>query len=95
MAAILLNSAPWKTKAGLPTAMESWTLERCAEHWLKDVVGSRLRPSTLSSHRETLRLHVLSTPGRMSLRSLTPTHVRTLLANKAADGLRALDPDHP
>jgi integrase len=76
-----------KTKAGLPLAVESWTLERFAEHWLKDVVGPRLRPSTLSSYRETLRLHILPPLGRMNLRSLTPTHVRTLLANKAADGL--------
>jgi integrase len=67
--------------------VESWTLERFAEHWLKDVVGPRLRPSTLSSYRETLRLHILPPLGRMNLRSLTPTRVRTLLANKAADGL--------
>jgi integrase len=32
-------------------------------------------------------LHILPPLGRMNLRSLTPTHVRTLLANKAADGL--------
>ena len=76
-----------KTKAGLPLAVESWTLECFAEHWLKQVVGPRLRPSTLSSYRETLRLHILPTLGRMNLRSLTPTHVRTLLANKAVDGL--------
>ena len=52
-----------KTKAGLPLAVESWTLERFAEHWLKQVVWPRLRPSTLSSYRETLRLHVLPTLG--------------------------------
>jgi integrase len=62
-------------------------VERFADHWLKHVVGSRLRPSTLSSYRETLRLHVIPTLGRMNLRALTPTHVRTLLANKAAEGL--------
>ena len=28
-----------KTKAGLPLAVESWTIERFAEHWLKNVVG--------------------------------------------------------
>jgi integrase len=55
-----------KTRAGLPLAVESWTLERFAEHWLKHVVGPRLRPSTLSSYRETLRLHVLPTLGRMT-----------------------------
>ena len=78
-----------KTKAGLPLAVESWSLERFADHWLKHVVGSSLRPSTLSSYRETLRLHIIPTLGRTNLRALTPTHVRTLLANKAADGLGA------
>ena len=34
-------------------------------------------------------MHILPTLGRMNLRALTPTHVRTLLANKAADGLGA------
>ena len=33
-----------KTKASLPLAVESWTLERFAEHWLKHVIGPRLRP---------------------------------------------------
>jgi integrase len=78
-----------KTKAGLPLAVESWTLERFADHWLKHMVGPRLRPSTLSSYRETLRLHILPTLGGINLRALTPTHVRTLLPHKAADGLGA------
>jgi len=78
-----------RTKAGLPLAVESWTVQRLAEHWLKHVVGPRLRPSTRSSYRETRRLHVVPTLGRINLRALTPTHVRTLLANKAADGLSA------
>ena len=78
-----------RTKAGLPLAVESWTVQRLAEHWLKHVVGPRLRPSTRSSYRETRRLHVVPTLGRINLRALTPTHVRTLLANKAADGLGA------
>jgi Phage integrase, N-terminal SAM-like domain len=76
-----------KTKAGLPLAVESWTLERFAEHWLKQVAAPRLRPSTLSRYRETLRLHVLPTLGRMNLRALTPTHIRTLLATRRPKGL--------
>lgn len=78
-----------KTKAGLPLAVESWTIDRFAEHWLEHIVEPRLRPSTLSSYRETLRLHVLPTLGRTHLRALTPTLIRTLLANKAGDGLGA------
>jgi hypothetical protein len=58
--------------------VESWTLERFAGRWLKDVVESRVRPSILFSYRETLRLHILSGARRMNLRSLTHTHVRAL-----------------
>ena len=82
-----LSTLITKTRAGLPLAVESWTVERFAVHWLTHVAGPRLRPSTLSSYRATLRLHILPTLGRVPLRGLTPTHVRTLLADKAAAGL--------
>lgn len=47
----------------------------------------RLRPATLSSYRETLRLHVVPSLGRVRLRVLTPAHVRKLLADKTSAGL--------
>jgi integrase len=78
-----------QTKAGLPLAVESWTVERYAEHWIRDNVSARLRSSTVSSYRETLRLHVLPALGRTTLRSLTPGQVRELLATKTAAGLSA------
>lgn len=82
-----LAKAITQTKAGLPLAVESWTIERYAEHWIKDNISARLRPSTVSSYRETLRLHVLPILGRTTLRALTPAQVRALLATKTAAGL--------
>lgn len=76
-----------KTAAGVPLAVESWTVERYADHWLSDVVAPRLRPATLSSYRETMRLHIAPTVGRIKLRSLTPAHVRRLLTERSASGL--------
>lgn len=76
-----------KTGAGIPLAVESWTVERYADYWLTQVVAPRLRPATLSSYRETLRLHVLPTLGRVRLQALTPAHVRRLLAERSAAGL--------
>ena len=76
-----------KTAAGIPLAVDSWTVERYAEYWLTRVVAPRLRPATLSSYRENLRLHIVPTLGRVRLRALTPSQVRTLLAAKAASGL--------
>ena len=76
-----------KTGAGIPLAVESWTVERYADYWLTQVVAPRLRPATLSSYRETLRLHIVPTLGRARLRALTPAHVRKLMADKATSGL--------
>lgn len=76
-----------KTDAGVPMAAESWTVERYAEYWLVQVVAPRLRPATLSSYRETMRLHVVPTLGRVKLRTLTPGHVRKLISDKTSSGL--------
>lgn len=76
-----------KTSAGVPLAVKAWTVESYAQHWLRDVVEPRLRLATATSYRETMRLHILPTLGRHSLRRLTPAHVRELLALKRAVGL--------
>ena len=76
-----------KTAAGIPLAVESITVADYAARWLVDVVAPRLRASTLSSYRETLRLHILPSLGKVRLRALTPAHVRKLLAEKTAAGL--------
>lgn len=76
-----------KTGAGIALGVDAWTVERYAEYWLVEVVAPRLRPATLSSYRETLRLHILPFVGRSRLRALTPAHVRRLLADRAAHGL--------
>ena len=76
-----------KTQAGVPLAVEPWTVERYAGYWLEKVVAPRLRPATVSSYRETLRLHIVPVLGRARLRSLTPAQVRSLLADRASSGL--------
>lgn len=76
-----------KTAAGIPLAVKKWTVEAYAQHWLEDVVAGRLRPSTLSSYRGTLRLHIVPTLGRLPLRRVTPAHVRKLLSEKLAGGM--------
>jgi hypothetical protein len=53
----------------------------------KHVIGPRLRPSTLSSYRETLRLHVLPTLGRINLRALTLPKCERCLPTKLPMGL--------
>lgn len=67
--------------------MRSWTIAGYAAHWLEDVVRPRLKPATFASYRETLRLHILPTLGRVKVQALRPDQVRTLLAHKLAAGL--------
>jgi integrase len=76
-----------KTGAGVPLAVDAWTVERYAAHWLDQVVAPRLRPATVSSYRETLRLHVVPELGRLRVSALSATHVRRLMALKSAAGL--------
>lgn len=76
-----------KTSAGIPLAVRSWTVAGYAAHWLEDVVRPRLKPATFASYRETLRLHILPTLGRVKVQALRPDQVRTLLAHKLAAGL--------
>ena len=75
-----------KTSAGIPLAVKSWTVEA---YWLEEVIGPRLRPATVSSRRETLRLHIVPTLGKVRLRALTPVHVRRLLVERKGAGLGA------
>ena len=44
-----------KTNAGVPLAVKAWTVKGYGDHWLRDVVAPRLRPSTVASYRGTLR----------------------------------------
>lgn len=70
-------------------ASESWTVAGYAAHWLENVARPRLKPATFMSSRETLRLHILPTLGRVKVQALRPDQVRTLLAHKVAEGLSA------
>lgn len=67
--------------------MPSWTVASYAAHWLEDVVRTRLKPATFMSNRETLRLHILPTLGRVKMHALRPDQVRALLAQRLAAGL--------
>ena len=75
-----------KTAAGVPLAVDAWTVERYGAHWLEHIAGPRLKPATVSSYRATLRLHIVPTLGRVRLRTLTPSQVRELLLGEAGIG---------
>lgn len=75
------------TQRGVPLAGGPTTVTDYAAHWLRDVAGRSLRPSTLSNYAWMLRKHVLPSLGTQRLDRLTPTHVRRLHADVAASGV--------
>jgi len=75
-----------KTAAGVPLAVKSWTVASYADYWIASVVEARCRPSTVSSYRGTLRKHIVPAVGSVTLRRLTPAHVRALMAAKLEAG---------
>jgi Phage integrase, N-terminal SAM-like domain len=56
-----------KTSAGVPLAARPWTVAGYAAHWLEEVVRPRLKSATFMSYRETLRLHILPSLGRVKV----------------------------
>lgn len=70
-------------------AGERWTVATYSEHWLETVAKARLRPATWTNYAYALRVHISPSLGKMPLRTLTPTRVRTFLARCAEAGLAA------
>ena len=74
--------------SGIPMG-SSWTVEAYAQYWLDNIGAETLRPSTFSSYRWILTRYVLPQVGKVKLSTLTPPHVRKMLAALAAQGLSA------
>ena len=70
-----LNS---KTDRGIPAAVDSWTVETYASHWLEEITPTALRPSTRANYAWVMRKYIVPLLGRNKLRSLRPDHVRKL-----------------
>src|SRR5438876_9911763 len=62
-----------------PTVDTNITFVDYARRWI-GVVSSSVKPRTLDSYDQTLKLHLLPTFGSAKLRSIHSTHVKQLLA---------------
>ena len=60
------------------------TLEAYVAHWLP-LAETHLKPRTLASYRDTLRLHLLPAFGAMRVRDLQRGKIKVLLAGKLHD----------
>src|SRR5215210_1809715 len=65
------------------------TLGEYLDRWLSDSVKGTVRVSTYERHEAIIRLHIKPSIGRVGLKKLTPTHVRSLYREKLNSGLLA------
>src|SRR5215211_494294 len=59
------------------------------QRWLKDSVKGTVRPSTYEVHRHMVEPHIVPALGRLKLKDLRPTHVRSFYREKLDSGLPA------
>ncbi len=69
-----------------PVVDPSITVDAYADRWLQ-LIEPNVKPRTLRSYRDTLRLHLRPAIGALKVRQLHKGRVKTLLADKLAAGL--------
>jgi integrase len=77
------------THQRLPAAPERLTLAQYADAWLSHGRASALKPATVSNYRWLLNTYTLPRLGPLQLTSLTPQHVRDLMAAVLESGASA------
>jgi len=63
------------------------TVGEYLKRWLSDTVRGTVRMSTFERHEQIIRAHLTPALGQAKLKSLTPTHVRSLHREKLDSGL--------
>jgi integrase len=82
-----LTKAKADRDGGLVFEGGTLTLEQYLSLWLSDSVRDTVRPTTYARYEQNSRLHITPTLGRVKLKTLTTTHVRTLYREKLDAGL--------
>jgi integrase len=83
-----LREAERSIEAGAPVRSDRLTLDAYLDQWLAAVAPS-IRPRTLESYRDQLRLHVRPTLGHVSLARLSAAQVQGLVNDQLAAGCSA------
>lgn len=87
-AGALLTKGLREQQTGMLIADERTTVEQYLAQWVKAVAPS-LRPSTLRSYEDTIRLHIQEPISKRPLAKLSAMEVQTFLNKKFASGLSA------
>lgn len=62
------------------------TVEQWLKHWMDEVAGKKLRPSTLTTYQGYIDNWVVPNLGRRRLADLRPDHIRALYSKMEAEG---------
>jgi integrase len=68
----------------IPTS--GMTVAAWLTYWVEHIAAPRLRPKTLDSYRDDVRLHIIPAVGRHRLDNLTPAHVRSMAGEITGKG---------
>ncbi|MGD9724361.1 MAG: tyrosine-type recombinase/integrase [Pirellulales bacterium] len=82
-----LTAALRAHQQGLPVDPERQTVAQFLDRWLTDCCEPSVRPSTLRSYRDTVRLHIAPVLGKLPLAKLSPHDVQTFIKAQLAAGL--------
>jgi integrase len=82
-----LTAALRAHQQGLPVDPERQTVGQFLNRWLTDCCEPSVRPSTLRSYRDTVRLHIAPVLGKLPLAKLSPQHVQAFIKSQLAVGL--------
>jgi integrase len=82
-----LTKALREQQLGLPIVSEKQTTAKFLDHWLEQVVKSRVRPKTLRTYSDLVKKHISPAIGDVPLGKLSPQKVREFLNAKLESGL--------
>lgn len=82
-----LTDALKDLKSGIPIVTEKQTVARFLSHWLDQVVTPRVRPKTLRTNSDIVKLHISPLLGEVPLGKLSPQQIREFLNAKLTAGL--------
>jgi integrase len=82
-----LRQAMTDADRGLVCEPGTLTLRAYLDRWLKDSVRDTVRRSTFVQYESIVNRHIVPALGRLSIKALTPAHVRGLYRDKLDSGL--------
>ena len=82
-----LHAAQRAIADDIPVSPKKITLAAYLDQWLEESVAPSVRPYTLQSYRQNVRLHIAPELGRISLSKLTASDIQRFMNRKLASGL--------